>query len=286
MEQQRSEEWFEARKGRVTGSVVGGILGLSPFMTREDVMRAMVREYHGAESEFTGNIATQWGEFHEPEASRAFTDKTGLAVQPCGFFPHMEWLGASPDGLVGDDALVEFKCPFNLRDGGEHKSIEDMPHYYAQMQIEMLCAGRGKTYFFQWAPHDTKLETVLLNEGWLDDAIPALFAFYEEYLRERENPDEYLAPKRVEINTNRAIHLISEYEELQEAEDRAKERKKEVLDELVKIAKGKNALIGGRKLTKVEKAGAISYAKAIKEIAPDADLEQWRGKPSEYWRLG
>ena len=88
--EQRSEEWFEARKGRVTGSVVGGILGMSPYMTRDDVMRSMVRDWHGAESEFTGNVATQWGEFHEPGAVQDFTLETGLAVQPCGFFPHLD----------------------------------------------------------------------------------------------------------------------------------------------------------------------------------------------------
>jgi putative phage-type endonuclease len=284
--EQRSAEWFSARKGRVTGSIVGGILGLSPFMTRDDVMRSLVRDWHDSESEFTGNIATQWGEFHESEAVMAFIEETGLNVQNCGFFPHLDWLGASPDGLVGDDAIIEIKCPFSLRDGGDHKSIADLPHYHAQMQIEMLCAERVKAYFFQWAPHATQLEVVRRDEGWLDDNIPVLFAFYEEFLKERENPAEHLAPKRVEINTNRAVHLISEYEDLQEAEDRAKERKKEVLAELVEITKGKNALVAGRKLTKVEREGSISYAKAIKELAPDADLEKWRGKPTEYWRLG
>lgn len=284
--EQRSAEWFSARKGRVTGSVVGGILGLSPFMTRDDVMRGLVRDWHDAESEFTGNIATQWGEFHEAEAVMAFTEETGFNVQNCGFFPHLDWLGASPDGLVGDDAIIEIKCPFSLRDGGGHKSIVDLPHYHAQMQIEMLCAERDKAYFFQWAPHATRLEVVRRDEGWLDDNIPVLFAFYEEFLKERENPEEHLSPKRVEINTNRAVHLIAEYEDLQDAEDRAKERKKEVLAELVEITKGRNAMIGGRKLTKVEKAGSISYAKAIKELAPNADLEKWRGKPTEYWRLG
>ena len=68
MEQQRTEEWFEKRKGRITGSNVGAILGRSPFMKRKDVMRNMVREYHGYPSEFTGNIATNYGTHNEPIA--------------------------------------------------------------------------------------------------------------------------------------------------------------------------------------------------------------------------
>jgi putative phage-type endonuclease len=283
--EQRSEEWFAARGGRVTGSAVGAILGLSPYMSRDDVMRSMVREYHGADSEFSGNVATQWGTFHETGAIQDFQMETGMKVVPCGFFTHADWLGASPDGLVNDDALIEVKCPFSKRDGGEFKSISEQPHYHAQMQVQMFVTEREMTYFWQWAPHGTRLEVVKRDEGWFDDNIPVLFAFYEEYLRERENPDDYLAPKRVEINTNRAHHLMMEWDDLCEAESQAKERKAEVLKELVEIAKGKNALIDGRKLTKVESSGSISYAKAIKELAPKADLEKYRGKPSSYWKV-
>lgn len=52
--EQRSKQWHEQRKLRITGSRVGAILGLSPWQKPADVMRAMVREYHGAESEFKG----------------------------------------------------------------------------------------------------------------------------------------------------------------------------------------------------------------------------------------
>ena len=284
--EQRSPEWFAARKGRVTGSVVGAILGLSPYMSRDDVMRAMVRDYHGAESEFEGNVATQWGVFHEAGAIQDFQMDTGRKVVECGFFEHEEWLGASPDGLIGDDALIEVKCPFGKRDGGEHKSIDDLPHYYAQMQVQMFVTGRKMTYFWQWAPHATSLEVAHADANWCAESIPLLRAFYDEYLTERETPEDHLTPKRVEINTNRAHHLMMEWDDLCEAEDKAKERKEDVLKELVEIAKGKNALIDGRKLTKVERAGSVSYAKAIKEFAPDADLEPFRGKSSSYWKVG
>jgi putative phage-type endonuclease len=283
--EQRSDEWFAARKGRVTGSVVGAILGLSPHMTREDVMRSMVREYHGADSEFSGNVATQWGTFHETGAIQDFQMETGMKVVPCGFFTHVDWLGASPDGLVGDDALIEVKCPFSKRDGGEFKSIDEQPHYHAQMQIQMFVTERSMTYFWQWAPHGHMLEVVKRDDGWLDDNIPVLFAFYEEYLKEREEPEEYLAPKRVEVNTNRAFHLIAEYDELQEAIDRATERKKELMDEMIALAKDRNALIAGRKLTKVTRQGAVSYANVVKKHCKDVDLEPFRGKSSTGWRL-
>ena len=77
---QRSPEWHEQRKLRLTGSRIGAILGLSPWQTPENVLRQMVREYHGAESEFTGNPATDWGNQHETRALLAFMRNTGLQV--------------------------------------------------------------------------------------------------------------------------------------------------------------------------------------------------------------
>ena len=50
--EQRSLEWFEARKGKLTGSNIGAALGINPWKTPDDLIRQMVREYHGAESEF------------------------------------------------------------------------------------------------------------------------------------------------------------------------------------------------------------------------------------------
>jgi len=59
-----------------------------------------------------------------------------------------------------------------------------------------------------------------------------------------------------------------------------------LLEQLVKLADNKNAVIHGRKLTQISKAGAISYAKAIKELLPNSDLSKYQGKPSSYWKLG
>lgn len=289
MEKQRSKEWFEKRKNRITGSNVGAILGLNPFKTPDDVLREMVRDYHGAEREFTGNIATEHGTFHEAGAQAEYEMITGNKVNECGFYihPHYDWLGASPDGTVDDDGLVEIKCPFSQRDKNppEFKTLEEQEHYAAQVQCELHCSGRIFLDFYQWAPHGDQLETVERDDDWLYENLPALEAFYQRYLEAVESPDEYLAPKRVETNTIQAKRLIEEVDELQEAIDRAQERRKDAMAELVKLAKDRDALVWGRKLTKVEKKGSVSYAKALKVLAPNADLEKWRGKPTSFWKL-
>lgn len=288
MEKQKSSEWFSKRVSKVTGSNVGAILGLNPYKTQDDVLRQMVREYHGAESEFQGNQATSWGSFNEAGAQAEYEMETGNKVEETGFHVHPEydWLGASPDGLVNGYGVLEIKCPYGQRDKNppQFKTAEEQPHYWSQMQIEMACTGTDYCDFYQWAPHGSKLEYVQRDDDWLAWAIPELKAFYDLYLSELDNPD-HLAPKRVEIETLEAERLVQEYEELADAIDRASERKKEVLSRLVEIAKGRDAMVCGHKLTKVERKGSVSYTKVIKEHCPDVDLEPYRGKPSASWRL-
>ena len=289
--EQRSEEWFKARKGRVTASSVGAILGNSPNGDRDSVMRRMVRDWHGAPSEFTGNIATEYGVRNEAGALVEYRMETGCDVKTVGFLTRGERAGCSPDGLVGLTGGVEIKCPFSKRamtPDEEFTPIADQPHYHDQVQFSLWVTGRAWWDFVQWAPGGfMNIERVEPCSKWRAKCLPKLEAFWHDYLHERENnADAHLEPKRVTVDTMEARRLLEEYDDLSEAMDRAKERRGEVMEALTALANGKDALICGRKLTCVEKAGSISYAKAIKDIAPDADLEPYRGKPSSYWRLG
>ena len=111
--EQRTPEWGAARRGLVTGSVAGAILGVNPHASREDVLRRLVRDWHGAEPEFNGNIATRHGQAHEDGATVDFMMETGIGVKPVGFLTYEEWLGASPDGLTDDGGVLEVKVPFS-----------------------------------------------------------------------------------------------------------------------------------------------------------------------------
>lgn len=283
--EQRTQEWFKARAGRITASSVGAILGHAPYATRDDVMRRMVREYHGAEPEFEGNIATEYGTRNEAGALTEYIMETGNEVEQIGFVTREDWAGCSPDGLIGEDGGLEIKCPFGLRkdEAPAFKSIFDQPHYYDQVQFSLWVTERNFWDFYQWSPRGTMLEQVRWNGEWFDRNIPKLRQFYAEYLEERERPEIHLEPKRPIIDTPEAHRIMAEYDQICEALDRAEERKKELLADMVRIAGEKNVVFAGRKLTKTEKAGAIAYAKAIKALLPDADLEPYRGKPSSYW---
>jgi putative phage-type endonuclease len=280
----------EKRKGRITGSNVGAILGLSPFRTADDVLRDMVRQWHGAEPEFTGNVATEYGSFHETGAVIDFQIETGIGVlRNEEFFIHTDydWLGATPDGFTSDGNVIEIKCPYGkraLEDSEQFLSALDQRHYYAQMQIELACTGKEVCYFYQWSSKCSMFEIVRRDSEFIEYAIGELLGFYNKFRKEIENPD-HLKPRRAVVESPKAAKFILEYQELSDAIDQANERKKTILEQLVGLVGGVDAEVCGHKLTKVEKEGAISYAQAIKKYAPEADLEPFRGKPSSYWRL-
>lgn len=284
--EQRSTEWFQSRIGRVTGSAVGAILGLSPFADADSVLRRMVREYHGAPSEFDGNPATTWGTFHEGIAKADFEMATGKTVLPAPFVEFQDWLGASPDGYVDDDALAEYKCPYSLREkeNPQFKSVYEQYHYYAQVQVQLYVTGRAKCYFFQWAPKGTLAEIVPFSPLWCDDNLPKLKAFHERYLSELNNP-EHLRPKAKKIANADVERLLEEYDQLKVAIEQGDERCKEILASLVAMAGNADALLGhgGRKLTHVERAGSVDYKK-VPELK-GVDLEPYRKAGSNYWRL-
>ena len=293
--EQRSEQWFEQRKGRITGSRVGAILGLSPWQKPADVLRAMVREYHGAPSEFLGSVATDHGTNNEQRAVLAFMRETGLNVEKCGFFPYGDRMGASPDGLTDDGGVLEIKVPFGLRNEpkAKFKPLADQPHYAAQVQMEMLSAGRKHAYFAQYiapkgdplspdyVPEQINVERVELDETWLDSNLDAISHFYDLLLSELDNP-EHLEPLRVIIDAQEVLDEIDMLRTRQKADEA---REKELLSVLIKQADGKNALVNGRKLTLSKDSKSVAYAKAIAELAPESNLSKWTSVKRGSWRL-
>ena len=285
MEKQRTQEWFEKRKDRVTASVAGAILGTCPYMKREDVMRAMVRAHHGAPTEFEGNVATEWGTVNEPEAISCYEMETGEKVEETGFWPYDDWLGGSPDGLVDTNGLIEVKCPYSYRlhlDTSEYKSIPE--HYYAQVQVCLFVTKRYWCDFIQWSPMGgIKIERVVINDKWLKDNLPKLRKFYEEFLLERAN-GEHLLDKAPPLGED-AEELVNEYLAIKESEDAYKKRKKIIIDKLRQMSGDKSATIGDHKLIRIARKGTVSYKAAVEELLPDADLSKFRGKGSVSWAI-
>jgi putative phage-type endonuclease len=288
---QLSQEWFTARIGRVTGSRVGAILGFSPFSKGSgDVMRDMIRATCGAPSEFMGNIATEYGNRNEAEALEFFKLETGFAVEEVGLVVHPlhAWLAASPDGLIGDDAVLEIKCPFGQRNKNppEFKSIfdNDLRHYYAQIQIEMFCTERTVCFFYQWAPAGQQLEIVDADPQWIADYFDDLQSFYDDYLEELKDPEMYLDPVGPPPKLQN-LTLSDRYRAAKVDFEQAKHELEIAKEALVEFAHGEKIECDGLKIYPTERQGSIAYAKVVKDLLPDADLEPYRGEPSISWTV-
>lgn len=155
---QRSDDWFKVREGRFTASRISDLLGVHGFgkTGKTYIFEKASEIVFGIDEE--ENITThdmQRGINLEPLAFRKFQELKQfdfLEVQPTFFFPFNDYAGASPDGLVGSDAILEIKCPrskkfFTLVALGKD-AIDDS--YYDQMQMQMLCSNSLKCHFFNY----------------------------------------------------------------------------------------------------------------------------------------
>lgn len=265
--------------------MIGPLLGLSKTTSPEDVIRAIARAEHGAPSERKENIVSSWQSANEFMAIGEYSDTTGNHLTPRGpvQYGHMIDYDAH---TIGDDGIVEVYCPFSKRNDREpvfDKAI-DQPARYAKMQIRMLVRGASYADFVQWTPFNLSIERVECDRSYIDGVLHDIEAFAVRAASDVDNPD-HLDDARVTIDTPRAKAMLAEYRELQDAMDRAKERKDELLAEIVTAAKGRNAVFAGAKLTKVERKGSIKYSEAVKFLAPGANLEPWRGEASSSWSL-
>lgn len=153
MEAQRSPEWFADRLGKITASRMCDVMAMNdPAVfksgprkgqakpvdqkSRTDYMRELATQrITGIAADQISAAALKWGEEVEPAARQAYQAKRGVIVRQCGFMVHPshDFIGASPDFLVGMDGGGEIKCPYSrethtatLLDGLPSEHIEQI----------------------------------------------------------------------------------------------------------------------------------------------------------------
>lgn len=271
------------RIGRITGSRVGAILGLNPYSKPADVLREMVREAHGAPREFTGNAATAYGKEKEPEALALYEARHGVMTyggDDCIVHPEFDFLAVTPDGLVESDGMVECKAPYR----GNYTHWSDKPYYTVQMRLQTDSARRewcdfavldraGKLHVSRMT-HDPK---------WLPSVMGRLEDFMAEYHAAMKDPDAHLSGRDREDSTWReaaedfraaCLHL-----------EAAKAKQEVARDTLLSLAGDATVKGCGVQVIRSERAGSVAYARAIKELAPDADLSPYTGNPTVIYTV-
>jgi putative phage-type endonuclease len=156
--EQRSDEWFAARLGKVTASRVADVVAKTrsgPAASRGNYMAQIVAErLTGKVADSFSNAAMQWGTEQEPNAVSAYEFTTNDEVVLVGSIDHptIAMSSASPDGLIAETGMVEVKCP-NTATHIAFIRTEKIPNkYILQMQWQMACAERDWCQFISYDP--------------------------------------------------------------------------------------------------------------------------------------
>jgi putative phage-type endonuclease len=147
--EQLTDEWFSARRGKVTASRLSDVIATTRNgwgSSRYVYMAELVAErLTGVSVERFQNEAMKWGVENEPHARAAYEFHTDATVLPAPFVIHPDIpdSGASPDGLIGEDGLLEIKCPQTNTHIDTLLTATVPGRYITQMQWQMACTGRA-----------------------------------------------------------------------------------------------------------------------------------------------
>ncbi len=173
---QGSPEWKALRCGKVTASRVADVVAKTKTgysASRANYLAQLIAErLTGTPAETYTNAAMQHGTETEPEARDAYSFYHGVTVEQVAFVSHpkIDQAGASPDGLVGADGLVEIKCP-NTATHLETLLGQAVPAKYTdQMQFQMACTGRKWCDFVSYDPRMPEHMRLFCKRVARDDA--------------------------------------------------------------------------------------------------------------------
>lgn len=185
------------------------------------------------------NVHMQYGIDHEEDALAALSEKMNIVIQKCGMFIHpiYQYLGATPDGLVGIDITIEVKCAsaaasknltpeegiraglikfWKIKKDGTF-IINKKDKWYSQVQGTLNITGRKTCIFAVWTPKGIKIETIERDEAyWENEMLPRLQKFYMDCIL-----PEIINPCYEKTNKIRDPDYIIKAQEEKEAEKAA-----------------------------------------------------------------
>jgi putative phage-type endonuclease len=194
---QGTPEWFEARRGKITGTGFAKVLS-KRGNTRKDYMRQLILERKtGITTESFSNDAMEWGTKTEPQARKYYEKVSGYAVVEVGFFPYLplaeadrvefgQYVGVSPDGLVSKNGIVEIKCP-NTNTHLEYIAKGFPSKYKAQVQGILWVTGRKWCDFISFDPRVEKEPYCCFNiqrdEPYINNLKDEVSKFIDEMVK-------------------------------------------------------------------------------------------------------
>lgn len=191
---QGSQEWKLARCGSLGASRMADAIARTKTgygASRANLMaELLVERLTGLPTEGFVSSAMQWGTEKEPEARAAYEFRSDFDVAQVGIIPHPTIAGthASPDGLVGDDGLIEIKCPNTASHVETLLGDNITGKYITQMQWQMACTGRKWCDFVSFDPRMPGSMSLFVKRVHRDDAmISTLEAEVRKFLEELDS---------------------------------------------------------------------------------------------------
>jgi len=189
--EQGSAEWLSMRLGKVTASRVKDVLtkgrGNSQSKTAETYMMELIAEsLTGQSKPFFENDAMRWGTETEPQARSMYAvNNDFVEVKEVAFVEHNEFIGISPDGLVGDDGLLEIKCPNTTTQIKRALSDDYSADSKAQIQMQLWVT---KSKWCDFVSFDPRLDCaagylqqrVYRDEEYIEEMKTKVYAFVEK----------------------------------------------------------------------------------------------------------
>jgi len=211
---QRSPEWFEQRKDKLTSSDAATVLGINPYQKAQEVLfKKCGRDL----KPFVGNVATLHGQKYEDEAIEKYCRIMGMTNFNFGLLCHRDihknedyyWLAGSPDGIVQDTTdstlepvLLEIKCPYRRK-----IIMGEIPkYYYPQVQLNLFICNLNTADFVEYSPPNIlNIVRIKKDDIWLKTNLKKLGDFWKEieYYREKGiDTHPFLSQKKILDFTN------------------------------------------------------------------------------------
>ena len=186
-----SSEFVRARIGHCTASRVKDVLGIGGPAKREKYLHDIVAErLIDAATDHYVSADMEWGLLTEPEAKHEYAKRTGLKLRDTEFtlHPKIEFFGATPDSLIGESGLAEFKCPRTANFIRWKLSDEIPKEHKPQMIAQLLCTGREWCDFVAYDPRIRKADARMFVLRFVptDKEMLAVETAVKEFLAEVE----------------------------------------------------------------------------------------------------
>jgi len=202
MIEQGSDAWFAQRLGKVTASRVADVMAKTksgPAASRKNyMMELLCQRLTGRREEGFTSAAMQRGIELEPLARSAYEVESGLLVLEAEFVihPQCDQFGASPDGFVGAEGLIEIKNPNTAQHVACIQSGSYDDKYYPQMQCQLACTGRQWCDFVSFDDRmPEELQLFIYRVQRCDEYISEMMDEVLEFLGELEKLEQSMIEK-------------------------------------------------------------------------------------------